>query len=99
MRTRGMYFAVSIFAALFAGRPAPARAQATASPQGPVKITLDDAIQMALAHNHTLQAERVTIQENEAQEITANLRPDPDLVCEDDAVPAFIPNQFDSSRT
>ena len=60
MRTRGMYFAVSIFAALFAGRPA--RAQATASPQGPVKITLDDAIQMALAHNHTLQAERVTIQ-------------------------------------
>src|ERR1700691_1882301 len=97
MRTRGMYFAVSIFAALFAGRPAPARAQATASPQGPVKITLDDAIQMALAHNHTLQAERVTIQENEAQEITANLRPDPVLMGDAQFLPAFNANQFDSN--
>ena len=95
MRTRGMYFAVSIFAALFAGRPA--RAQATASPQGPVKITLDDAIQMALAHNHTLQAERVTIQENEAQEITANLRPDPVLMGDAQFLPAFNANQFDSN--
>jgi outer membrane protein, heavy metal efflux system len=97
MRTRRMYFAVSILAALFAGRPAPAYAQATASPQGPVRITLDDAIQMALAHNHTLQAERVTIQENEAQEITANLRPDPVLMGDAQFLPAFNANQFDSN--
>src|ERR1700691_4910461 len=99
MRIRDMYFAISVVAASLVGGTATASAQATATAQGPVKITLDDAIQMALAHNHTLQAERVTIQENEAQEITANLRPDPVLMCEDDAVPAFIPNQFDSSRT
>ncbi len=72
MRTRTMYFAVSILAASLAGWTAPARAQTPSSTQGPVKITLDDAIQMALTHNHTLLAERTTIQQNEAQETTAN---------------------------
>ncbi len=45
--------------------------------QGPVKITLEQAIDMALKHNHTLQAARTTIQQNQAAEITANLRPNP----------------------
>jgi cobalt-zinc-cadmium efflux system outer membrane protein len=92
-----MYFAISVVAASLAGWTATARAQATATAQGPVKITLDDAIQMALAHNHTLQAERVTIQENEAQEITANLRPDPVLMGDAQFLPVFNANQFDSN--
>src|ERR1035438_9851289 len=46
---------------------------------GPAKITLDDAIQLALRHNHTLLAARTTIQQNQAAEITANLRPNPTL--------------------
>jgi cobalt-zinc-cadmium efflux system outer membrane protein len=45
----------------------------------PVRVTLDEAIQMALLHNHNLLAARTTIQQNEAQEITANLRPNPTL--------------------
>src|ERR1035441_324303 len=45
--------------------------------QGPVTVTLDQAIQMALQHNHTLQAARTAIQQNQAAEITANLRPNP----------------------
>jgi len=45
--------------------------------QVPVKISLEEAIQMALRHNHTLQAARTTIQQNQAAEITANLRPNP----------------------
>jgi len=45
--------------------------------QAPVKITLDQAIDMALKHNHTLQAARTTIQQSQAAEITANLRPNP----------------------
>src|SRR5208337_4239621 len=45
--------------------------------QSPVKITLDDAIQLALQHNHNLLAARTTIQQSEAQEVTANLRPNP----------------------
>ncbi len=97
MRIRPMYFVVSIFAALLAGWASPARAQTPAPTLGPVKITLDDAIQMALAHNHTLLAERVTIQESEAQEITANLRPDPVLMGDAQFLPIFNANQFDSN--
>jgi outer membrane protein, heavy metal efflux system len=97
MRIRDMYFAISVVAASLVGGTATASAQATATAQGPVKITLDDAIQMALAHNHTLQAERVTIQENEAQEITANLRPDPVLMGDAQFLPVFNANQFDSN--
>jgi cobalt-zinc-cadmium efflux system outer membrane protein len=43
------------------------------------RITLDEAIQLALQHNHNLLAARTTVQQNEAQEITANLRPNPTL--------------------
>ena len=46
---------------------------------GPVRITLDEAIQMALKHNHNLLAARTTIQQSQAKEVTANLRPNPTL--------------------
>jgi cobalt-zinc-cadmium efflux system outer membrane protein len=45
--------------------------------QAPATVTLDQAIQMALQHNHALQAARTTIQQNRAAEVTANLRPNP----------------------
>jgi len=45
--------------------------------QTPVRITLDQAIDLAVKHNHTLQAARTTIQQSQAAEITANLRPNP----------------------
>ncbi|HXB68703.1 MAG TPA: TolC family protein [Candidatus Acidoferrales bacterium] len=57
--------------------------------QGPVKITLEQAIQMALRHNHTLQAARTTIQQNQAAEITANLRPNPTLFTDWEYLPVF----------
>ncbi len=47
--------------------------------QGPVRITLDEAIQFALQHNHNLLAARTTIQQSQADETTANLRPNPTL--------------------
>ena len=53
---------------------------AEAQTQGPVRITLDEAIQLALQHNHNLLAARTTIQQSQAEEITANLRPNPTLV-------------------
>src|SRR5271170_1997765 len=97
MRTRPMYFAVSIFAASLAGWAAPAHAQTPSPTQGPVKVTLDDAIEMALAHNHTLLAERTTIQQSEAQEVTANLRPNPVLLGDAQFLPVFNADQFDST--
>jgi hypothetical protein len=65
--------ACSVFGA---GRAA---ANQLAQKPGAQLITLDQAIQMALEHNHNLLAARTTIQQNEAEEITANLRPDPVL--------------------
>ncbi len=57
--------------------------------QGPVRITIEQAIQIALRHNHTLQAARTTIQQNQAAEITANLRPNPTLFTDWEYLPLF----------
>ncbi len=100
MRTRSMQFALFAFAAFglcFFASGQLAIAQATSSMQGPVKITLDDAIQMALAHNHALLAARTTIQQSEDEEITANLRPNPVLLGDAQFLPAFNWNQADSN--
>src|ERR1039457_6569142 len=72
----------------------PAQAQVLAQSQGTLKISLDDAIQMALEHNHTLLATRTMIQQNEAQETTANLRPNPVFLVDEQYMPFFSPDAF-----
>jgi cobalt-zinc-cadmium efflux system outer membrane protein len=59
-----------------------------------VKITLDEAIQRALEHNHNLLATRTTIQQSEAAETTANLRPNPVLLGDAQFLPLFNWNQL-----
>jgi cobalt-zinc-cadmium efflux system outer membrane protein len=59
---------------------------------GRVKVTLDEAIRIALEHNHNLLALRSTIQQNEAQEITANLRPNPSFFVDWEYLPLSSPN-------
>jgi outer membrane protein, heavy metal efflux system len=92
MRSKYLRLAVLTVAVCFAGG-VHAQTQSAAA-QGPVRITLDDAIQMALAHNHNLKAARTTIQQNEALEITANLRPNPVLTADAQFLPVFQPNKF-----
>jgi cobalt-zinc-cadmium efflux system outer membrane protein len=65
--------------------------------QRPVTITLDQAIQMALQHNHTLQAARTAIQQNQAAEITANLRPNPTFFTDWEYLPVFTRQQGTST--
>jgi outer membrane protein, heavy metal efflux system len=50
---------------------------------------------MALKHNHTLQAARTTIQQNQAAEITANLRPNPTFFTDWEYLPIFTRQQGD----
>src|SRR6201988_4141385 len=69
-------------------------AQTTPPTSGPVKITLDDAIQMALQHNHNLLAQHTVVQQNQAEEITANLRPNPVLQGDAQFLPIFQPDKF-----
>ena len=64
--------------------------------QGPVRITLDEAIQFALQHNHNLLAARTTIQQSQAEEVTANLRPNPTLFGDWEYLPFFSPSSFNS---
>ncbi|HKV05363.1 MAG TPA: TolC family protein [Candidatus Acidoferrales bacterium] len=95
MWIRHMRFAFFAFIVCLASATAPSSvAQAPAPAQGPVKITLDDAIQMALAHNHTLLAARTTVQQSEALETTANLRPNPVLLGDALFLPIFQPTYF-----
>lgn len=64
-----------------------------ANGQGPVRITLDQAIQMAIQHNHTLIALRTTVQQSEAEEITQGLRPNPTLFTDWEYLPLGSPAQ------
>ena len=62
--------------------------------QGAMRISLDQAIDLALAHNHSMQATRTLILQNQAQEITANLRPNPTLSADSQFLPFFSPQDF-----
>ena len=62
--------------------------------QSSVRISLDDAIRLALQHNHTLQAARTTIDQSKDEEITAYLRPNPELFGDWDYLPLFSPGSF-----
>ena len=61
--------------------------------QGPTLLTLDQATDLALAHNHSLKATRTLILQNQAQEITANLRPNPTLNFDSQFLPIFSPSE------
>jgi len=62
--------------------------------QNATLISLDQAIDLALAHNHAIKATRTLILQNQAQEITANLRPNPTLGADTQFVPFFSPQDF-----
>jgi cobalt-zinc-cadmium efflux system outer membrane protein len=86
----GRFFSIiagCLAASAYAQTPAP-------TPQGPVRVTLDEAIDLALKHNHTLKAQRTTIQQSEAAETTAGLRPNPVLGLDAQFLPVFEPDKF-----
>lgn len=104
---KGMAFAAAllILPELVLGQQSTAPAAAIGAPQAATsapqagfrRITLDDAIRMSLLHNHALQALRSTIQQSMAEEITANLRPNPTLGLDAQFLPIFQPSQFNSN--
>jgi cobalt-zinc-cadmium efflux system outer membrane protein len=88
---RANSFAGVVFACALAANLAFSQAQ------GPVRITLDEAIQMAMQHNHNLLAARTTIQQSQAEETTANLRPNPTLFGDWEYLPLFTPSAQNSA--
>ena len=61
-------------------------------------ISLDDAIDLAIEHNHTLKAARTQIQQSQAQEVTAALRPNPVLSWDTQFLPFFNPGNFSADN-
>ncbi|MGH9524176.1 MAG: TolC family protein [Terriglobales bacterium] len=68
----------------------------TAAAQGPARVTLEEAIQLAQAHNPSLRAARTQLAQSQAQELTANLRPNPTLAWDSQFLPLFHMSQFTS---
>ena len=64
------------------------------SGQNTTLISLDQAIDLALAHNHSIKATRTLILQNQAQEITSSLRPNPTFGADTQFVPFFSPQDF-----
>ncbi len=102
---KGTALAVALLAlAISAGAQEPAAPHAanaipradTTQPAA-TRITLDDAIRLALQHDHALQAARTTILQNQAQEVTANLRPNPVISWDSQFFPLFNPGQFNAN--
>jgi len=60
------------------------------------QISLEQAISMALANSPAIKAARTQIQQSQAQEITANLRPNPTLNWDSQFIPVFSPGDFSS---
>ncbi len=75
-------------------QPSPPQASTLAQSPGAQTISLDDAIQMAIQHNHNLLAAQTTIQQSQAEEVTANLRPNPVLLADSDFLPVFQPSNL-----
>ena len=61
------------------------------------RIDLEQAIQLAIKHNHALKAAQNTILQSEAQETTAAIRPNPVFTYDDLFVPIFSPGQLNGS--
>ena len=66
--------------------------------QSTALITMDQAVGLALVHNHSLKATRTLILQNQAQEITANLRPNPTLNFDSQFLPVFSPSNFSTDN-
>ena len=73
-----------------AGQAAPAPGSTPPPmPQPAVRITLEQAVNLAFTHSHVLKAAESTIQQAQAEEITANLRPNPVLSGDSQFLPLF----------
>jgi cobalt-zinc-cadmium efflux system outer membrane protein len=88
------FFVVSSPAQIPPSSPPAPQANTLAQNPGAVTVSLDEAIQMALQHNHSLLAARTVIQQSQAGETTANLRPNPVLLGDSQFLPVFQPSQF-----
>ena len=79
--------------------PVPGNTQLSPTPrQLPQAITLEQALELAKQNNPALRANQTMILQNKAQEITANLRPNPVLSWDTQFLPLFAPSLWSDSN-
>jgi cobalt-zinc-cadmium efflux system outer membrane protein len=66
----------------------------TAGTSAVTRISLEDAIKLALTGSPAIRAARAQIAQSQAQEVTADFRPNPVLSWDAQFVPIFSPGQF-----
>ncbi len=72
--------------------PVAAAAQAVAvQPLPSTRISMGDAVRLALEHNHLLRAQRLNVDLSKADEITAALKPNPVFTSTNENFPIFAP--------
>lgn len=84
-------------ALLWLAIPATARAQDGAgagTPAAATRVSMADAVRLALEHNHQLRADRLGIDASRADEITAALKPNPVITSTNADFPVFSPSQL-----
>ncbi len=74
----------------------PPATQAAGTPRPSMVVSLEQAIELAKKNNPTLQANRTLISQNQEQEVTANLRPNPLLSSDAQYLPLFSPSLWSS---
>jgi cobalt-zinc-cadmium efflux system outer membrane protein len=90
-----------VCAALVGWTPIPVEAQTGGAPQATppapgAPLSLEDAVRIALANNQAIRAQRLGIDISKADEITAGLKPNPNLALGFDGIPV-APSQFNAS--
>ncbi len=75
--------------------PVAVAAQAAAVPPVPsARISMADAVRLALEHNHQLRAQRLNVDLSKTDEITAALKPNPVLTSTNENFPVFSPGDL-----
>ncbi len=92
-RKRFLSIATCLLAAALSAGWASAQQSAPA-----VRIDMEQAIQLALTHNHALQAARSQVQQSQAEEITAAIRPNPVLSFDEQPGIPLSPGQVTGSN-
>jgi outer membrane protein, heavy metal efflux system len=73
--------------------------QTPAAQASPVtRVSLADAVRIAVEHNHQLRAQRLNVDISKADEITAALKPNPVLTSTNENFPIFAPSQLFSAN-
>ena len=77
---------------------APGQAPPPGLPPPATRLTREEAVALALQRNQSLRAQRLTVDESRAGEVTAGLKPNPLFTSSNQDFPVFTPGQLTASN-